>query len=220
MLPNLIVPVLNRYDLLKKMVYSIDYPVRDVIVIDNGGACSDRLLKKHPFIERGHIMRMPSNLGVAASWNLGIKMLPHDNRWFFASNDMAYLPGALEKLSKARTDEITLSDMFPFWHTFCVGEEAVRRVGLFDEALYPAYFEDNDYQRRAEHQNVKVRSINIPTTHQNSSTINSDHNLMGKNHQTFHRNSLYYEAKQRMNDYGSGEWSLERRRLNSWDNPR
>jgi len=33
-------------------------------------------------------LHMPSNLGVADSWNLGIKSFPHDDRWFFASNDM------------------------------------------------------------------------------------------------------------------------------------
>jgi hypothetical protein len=37
MLPNLIVPVLNRYDLLQRMLDSIDFPVRDMLIIDNGG---------------------------------------------------------------------------------------------------------------------------------------------------------------------------------------
>ena len=220
MLPNLIVPVLNRYDLLKRMVYSIDYPIRDVLIIDNGGDCSDRLLKKHPFVERGRILRMPSNLGVAASWNLGIKLFPHDDRWFFASNDMVYLPGALESLSEARRDEITLSDMFPFWHTFSVGEEVVRRVGLFDEALYPAYFEDNDYQRRAVQKNVHIRSVSIPTQHENSSTIGADRGLREKNAVSFQNNSIYYNNKMATNDYGQGAWSLDRRRRNAWDTPR
>ena len=220
MLPNLIIPVLNRYDLLKRMVYSIDYPIRDVLIIDNGGQCSDRLLKKHPFIERGHILRMPSNLGVAASWNLGIKLFPHDDRWFFASNDMVYMPGALEKLSEARRQDITLSDMFPFWHTFALGEEVVKRVGLFDEALYPAYHEDKDMERRAAHFGVPIRKINIPTGHDNSSTIKSDGRLLSMNDKTFADNTRYYNNKISHNDYDQGQWDLERRRRNSWDNPR
>jgi len=220
MLPNLIIPVLNRYDLLKRMVYSIDYPIRDVLIIDNGGQCSDRLLKKHPLIERGHILRMPSNLGVAASWNLGIKLFPHDDRWFFASNDMFYMPGALEKLSEARRQDITLSDMFPFWHTFALGEEVVRRVGLFDEALYPAYFEDNDYERRAKHLGVDIRSVSIPTGHDNSSTIGADRGLREKNAVSYQNNAIYYNNKMAQRNYCQGAWSLKRRRDNAWDSPR
>ena len=126
MLPNLIVPVLNRYDLLRRMFQSIHYPIRDLIIIDNGGEFYDVLHSE--FVENVRVLNLPSNLGVAASWNLGIKLFPHDDRWFFASNDIVYLPGALERLSEARRDEITLSDMFPFWHTFSAGVEPLRSV--------------------------------------------------------------------------------------------
>jgi hypothetical protein len=37
MLPNLIVPTLNRYDLLQRLVDSFDYPIKHFLVIDNGG---------------------------------------------------------------------------------------------------------------------------------------------------------------------------------------
>ena len=214
MLPNLIVPVLNRYDLLRRMFQSIHYPIRDLLIIDNGGEFYDVLHSE--FVENMRVLNMPSNLGVAASWNLGIKLLPHSDRWFFASNDMVYLPGALEKLSEARRDEITLSDMFPHWHTFALGDEAVSRVGLFDESLYPAYFEDNDYMRRAEYCDVKVRRLNIPTEHDNSSTIRSDAHFNAKNDQSFSRNAKYYRDKVAREDYSAGEWSLDVRRLNDW----
>jgi len=218
MLPNLIVPVLNRYDLLDRMLGSIDYPVYELLIVDNGGDLER--IRYNENVINVHIVNLPSNLGVAASWNLGIKLFPHDDRWFFASNDMVYLPGALERLSGARRDEITLSDMFPFWHTFCVGEEVVRRVGLFDEALYPAYFEDNDYQRRAVHKNVHIRSVSIPTQHENSSTIGADRGLREKNAVSFQNNAIYYNNKMAKNDYGQGVWSLDRRRRNAWDTPR
>ena len=218
MLPNLIVPVLNRYDLLDRMLGSIDYPVYELLIVDNGGDLER--IRYNENIINVHIVNLPSNLGVAASWNLGIKLFPHHDRWFFASNDMVYLPGALEGLSEARRDEITLSDMFPFWHTFSVGEEVVRRVGLFDEALYPAYFEDNDYQRRAVHKNVHIRSVSIPTQHENSSTIGADRGLREKNAVSFQNNAIYYNNKMAKNDYGQGAWSLDRRRRNAWDTPR
>jgi GT2 family glycosyltransferase len=218
MLPNLIVPVLNRYDLLDRMLASIDYPVYELLIVDNGGELDG--IRDNENLINVNILNMPSNLGVAASWNLGIKLLPHHDRWFFASNDMVYLPGALESLSEAGRDEITLSDMFPFWHTFSVGEEVVRRVGLFDEALYPAYFEDNDYQRRAVQKNVHIRSVSIPTQHENSSTIGADRGLREKNAVSFQNNAIYYNNKMAKNDYGQGAWSLDRRRRNAWDTPR
>ena len=218
MLSNLIIPVLNRYDLLRRMFQSINYPVRDLLIIDNGGEFYDVLHSE--FVENVRVLNLPSNLGVAASWNLGIKLFPHHDRWFFASNDMVYLPGALQGLSEARRDEITLSDMFPFWHTFSLGEEVVKRVGLFDEALYPAYFEDNDYERRAKHLGVTIRSVFIPTEHENSSTIRSSIEFGEKNAESFRANSIYYNNKMAQHNYGQGAWSLERRRRNAWDTPR
>ena len=211
-------PVLNRYDLLDRMIASIDYPIRDLLVIDNGGELTS--LVSNDFIQNLHVLNMPSNLGVAASWNLGIKLFPHDNRWFFSSNDMAYGAGALQGLSEARRDEITLSDMFPYWHTFCFGDEAFSRLGLFDEALYPAFFEDTDMERRASHFGVTVRKLPIPTVHNNSSTIRSDWRLQARNDQTYSHNAAYYQEKIVNNNYGPGGWLLERRRLNAWDAPR
>jgi GT2 family glycosyltransferase len=153
MLPNLTVPVLNRYDLLERMVSSIDYPVKHLLIIDNGASTvmEDISIDVPDCVEHTTYLPMPANLGVAGSWNLGIKSFPYADRWFIASNDVQFEPGALERLSEARRDEITLSGDFPFWQAFCVGYEAVRRLGLFDEAFFPAYFEDNDYRRRADH---------------------------------------------------------------------
>jgi GT2 family glycosyltransferase len=204
------------------MIASIDYPIGHLLIVDNGASwvMEDMQIDVPDCVEMTTYLPMPANLGVAASWNLGIKLFPHDDRWFFASNDMVYLPGALESLSEARRDEITLSDMFPFWHTFSVGEEVVRRVGLFDEALYPAYFEDNDYERRAVHKNVHIRSVSIPTQHENSSTIGADRGLREKNAVSFQNNAIYYNNKMAKNDYGQGAWSLDRRRRNAWDTPR
>jgi hypothetical protein len=40
---------------------------------------------------------------------------------------------------------------------------------------------DNDYERRAVHKNVHIRSVSIPTQHENSSTIGADRGLREKN---------------------------------------
>jgi GT2 family glycosyltransferase len=215
MLPNLIVPVLNRYDLLQRMLDSIDFPVRDMLIIDNGGEL-DTVAFPKPVLN-SHVLSMPSNLGVAGSWNLGIKLFPHDSVWTFASNDCWFGPGALERLSQARRSDITTSDTFPFWQAFAIGDEALTALGLFDEAIYPAFMEDVDMIRRADHHGVPVTRVPFVVHHDNSSTINSDPRLMGLNTATHESNRVYYHDKVAREDFGPGGWSLERRRANAWD---
>lgn len=215
MIPNMIVPVLNRYDLLQRLLDSIDFPIGDLLIIDNGGQVQE--LRFPDYVLNSHILPLPSNLGVAGSWNLGIKLFPHHHKWLFASNDAWFGPNALQTFCDARRDEIVLSGHFPFWHVFSVGDEALRRVGLFDEALTPAYFEDRDAERRAKHFGVPIRKVDVDIGHDNSSTINSDARLSALNNKTFLANHEYYDAKVAREDYGPGGWDLDRRRLNSWD---
>jgi hypothetical protein len=37
MVPVVVIPVLNRYDLLERCIDSLDFPVDKIIIIDNGG---------------------------------------------------------------------------------------------------------------------------------------------------------------------------------------
>jgi GT2 family glycosyltransferase len=213
-LENLIVPVLNRYDLLQRMLDSVDVPVDHLLIIDNGLG-TDTLEMSDKFAKVTHL-RMPANLGVAGSWNLGIKSFPYAHRWFIVSNDVVFQPGALEKLAQARRDEISLTADAPHWQAFTLGDKAVMDLGLFDECgFYPAYFEDNDYMRRAEFAGVNIRKLDIELHHDNSSTIKSGY--QSKNDKTFFANQRYYQSKVDSNDYSSGTYSLEIRRANGWE---
>jgi GT2 family glycosyltransferase len=212
MLENLIVPVLNRYDLLQRMLDSVDVSVDHLLIIDNGIG-SDLFFSDR--FENVTVLDMPANLGVAGSWNLGIKSFPYAHRWFIVSNDVVFEPGALEQLSQARRNEITLTSDAPHWQAFVLGDEAVSDIGLFDESLFPAYFEDNDYARRAKFVGVNIRLLNIRVRHDNSSTIKAGY--MDKNAQTFTKNESYYRSKIDSNDYTAGSWSLEIRRANGWE---
>jgi GT2 family glycosyltransferase len=212
LIENLIVPVLNRYDLLQRMLDSVDVPVDHLLVIDNGTGAD---LSFSDQFKRVTHLRMPANLGVAGSWNLGIKSFPYAHRWFIASNDVVFQPGALATLSEARRDEITLTGDAPHWQAFALGDEAVNDIGLFDESLFPAYFEDNDYMRRAEFVGVNIRKVQIPLHHDNSSTIKAGY--QDKNNKTFFANQSHYQSKVANNDYTQGVWSLEIRRANGWE---
>jgi len=217
MLENLIVPVLNRYDLLQRMLDSVDVPVQHLLVIDNGASVMAEPLElklSDKFAKVTHL-RMPANLGVAGSWNLGIKSFPYAQRWFIVSNDVVFTSGALEKLATARRDEVTLTGDAPHWQAFALGDEAVNDIGLFDESLFPAYFEDNDYMRRAEFVGVNIRKLDIDLYHDNSSTIKAGY--QSKNDKTFFANQRHYQSKIDANDYSPGTYSLEIRRANGWE---
>ena len=217
MIENLIVPVLNRYDLLQRMLDSVDSRVEHLLVIDNGASVMAEPLElklNDNFAKVTHL-RMPANLGVAGSWNLGIKSFPYAHRWFIVSNDVVFAPGDLEKLSQARRDEITLTASAPHWQAFALGDEAVTDIGLFDESLFPAYFEDNDYMRRADFVGVNIRKLELGLHHDNSSTIKAGY--QSKNDKTFSANQRHYQSKIQSDDYSSGTWSLEIRRANGWE---
>lgn len=193
MIPNLTVPVLNRYDLLERMCASIDYPVAHLLIIDNGGAIEH--WDRPDMVEKLTVLSMPSNLGVAASWNLGIKSFYDDDVFFFASNDMVFEPGALSRLGEAERDAVTLSHMFPHFHTFAVGVDVVGLVGLFDESYYPAYCEDVDFLWRCERAGVPVNRWHIPTRHDNSSTIAASSSLQAQNSVTHSANAALMQWK-------------------------
>jgi GT2 family glycosyltransferase len=194
------------------MLDSVDVSVDHLLVIDNGTG-SDLTFNEN--FKKVTVLNMPANLGVSGSWNLGIKSFPYAHRWFIASNDVVFEPGALEKLSQARRDEITLTGDAPHWQAFALGDEAVGDIGLFDECLFPAYFEDNDYMRRAEFVGVNIRRLELKLRHDNSSTIKAGY--QEKNAKTYIKNEKHYQSKIESNDYTAGGWSLEIRRANGWE---
>ena len=70
MILNLTIPTLNQYESLQSLVRCIDYPVGHLLIIDNGGELEGVGIPD--CVEQCTILNMPSNLGVAASWNLAI----------------------------------------------------------------------------------------------------------------------------------------------------
>ena len=211
---KLIVPVLNRFDLFRRMIESIDVEAT-VYVINNSGVRQD-FEHSNPLVKM-HWVDLPSNLGVASSWNLGIKMLPFESRWFISSADCFFHAGDLELLQTAKTDALTLCSQFPYYQTFAVGEEIVKTIGLFDEGLHPIYFEDNDFERRIDKAGLRVDRLPLQLGHDNSSTINSDAKLSERNQFTFANNEKYFRNKVDANRFDEGRWQLEIRRVNSWD---
>lgn len=221
MLENLIVPVLNRYDLLQRMLNSVDYPVGHLLIIDNGASrhpedAPINTLQISDQFDEVTYLPMPANLGVAGSWNLGIKVFAHHRRWFIVSNDTYFHTGAVQKFAEADSEQFSYSATAPFWQAFLLPDKIVATVGLFDEQLYPAYFEDNDYDRRMRHHGFLERICITGVEHDNSSTLNSDEHFRTRNGQTFFANQTYFDSKKNREDYSAGSWDLQTVRRNDW----
>lgn len=214
MIPVAIVPVLARHDVLDRMLESIDHPVDVLLIIDNDSQ-STYTPPPNELIERTYHLKMPNNLGVAASWNLGIKSTPHAAYWAVVNFDVVFAPGQLAAFDAVSAgDRLVLSAAQAPWCAFTIGETIVERVGLFDESLYPAYFEDNDMERRCARANVPVVRSDINVAHANSTTLSCGYKAA--NARTYQDNAAHYLDKCSRHDYSSGEWSLARRRRNEW----
>jgi GT2 family glycosyltransferase len=207
-IPVLIIPALNRFDLLRKSFDTINYPIENILVINNSGddSMSNGLIEEYPNLNI-RILNLPSNMGISGSWNLGIKLYPWVKYWMFASTDTTPSEGLWQEYA-----EKSGSDKFVFsknagWNMFTVGEEIVKKIGLFDEYIYPAYYEDNDYLDRMKLAGfIDGKNLLIAEKYADENGIS----------QTIKSNPEYYHNKKNSGDYTCKGWNLERRRDHEW----
>jgi GT2 family glycosyltransferase len=219
--PCIIIPVLNRYDLLERAIKSIDYPVEELLIIDNGGQST---LNDYPWIiDRRHVKNyrvwsMPTNLGVAPSWNLGIKATPHAPGWILMNSDAAFEPGQLEHFHNDTTEEaIIFTSATPGWSCVWIGAKVVEKIGLFSECYVPAYFEDNDYEQRARNNGIPILLSDAAVQHDNSSTIKASPEYAEKNMRSFQSNQALHLERWHDGTPPIGHWDITRRRELGWD---
>lgn len=217
MIPTMIVPVLNQRDKLRRMLASIDYPVKDLLVINNDRRVTLEVNRPEK-VQNLHVLNMPSNLGVASSWNFGIKCFPFSSYWFIASDDIVFEPWALAGIDEVSgNDSVVMAEEFPYWHWFTLGDDVVDAVGLFDESMHPANFEDDDYFRRLMATGIyKPTYLENMAQHDAHSTVQSSE-YVGRKAMTYLSNEMYHDAKVAANNLSAGEWSLARRRQNTLD---
>ena len=214
MIPLLGVPTLTRHDLCDRMLASIDYPVQDLIIVDNK---PDSWVPVKPeLVQRLSHIRVPQNLGVAGSWNLIIKCSPFAPSWVIVNDDIEFEPGSLAVMAdRLRSDAVQFFDVSPKWAAFAIGEDVVSNVGLFSELFHPAYFEDDDMARRVSEHDFDLETIPAPVRHDNSSTLRSGFDIL--NHKTFKANAFTHASREAGDVLTGGEWDLTIRRDLSWD---
>ena len=160
-----------REDLLELHLLSIDFPVEQVFVIQNGAksetfetfqtvlvkykGCVVGIQEKscvNPNIRNFNVLSSEENLGYAGSFNVGIKMmLEHIIPYaIFSGDDTRFVPGRLKDAKRILENENACMYHFEGYSSFGITLNSVNLVGPMDENVWPAYCEDCDYWYRAQ----------------------------------------------------------------------
>lgn len=96
-----------------------------------------------------------TNLGVPASWNLGVDRLEAEGAswlWLLSAAVRFGPAGGLDFLAALdEHPEAVAVEAHPHfgWHCIAIASWALEAVGRFDTNFWPAYWEDNDWAHRA-----------------------------------------------------------------------
>jgi GT2 family glycosyltransferase len=215
MIPVLGFLTYSRFDLADRLLASIDYPVDNLVIVDNSGK-REWTPSKPEMVKNLWLIQVPHGLGYGGGLNLIIKTTPFAPYWVLVNDDSVFSEGALKKISEQVDPKaINFLSIMPKWSGFVLGEGAVLKAGLFDERFHPIYFEDNDYEHRLMSAGVPAKFIHAVLSHDNSSTLESG--FHSQNDRTFLANQKLFQKKLAENDLSQGEWDLEIRRTNAWD---
>jgi GT2 family glycosyltransferase len=139
------------------------------------------------------------NLGVAAAWNW-LMVEAGDAHVIISNDDTAFAPDTIARLMDAaeRTPDagtVSAIDGQKF-SLFYLRRMCYDAVGPFDEAFYPAYFEDNDYVQRMTLGGWRAIAAPSDVQHQASSTRAAmSEEAQARSHQAFRRCAAYFVAK-------------------------
>jgi len=180
------IAVVNRGDLLLRCVESVDAPIENLVIVNNGGlrdvalACEAiferRVLNAHIFKNIG-VYRPARNLGAAGAWNHVFRTSP--GPWLIAGNDVAFHAGAIVACDRAVSENPDATVLYADGYSvFVMTELGIAQVGYFDESFWPAYFEDDDHYYRSRLAHAKqVRVDGCGCAHEKSATIKQDPTL-------------------------------------------
>lgn len=146
---------------LLRCIRSIDAPVSTLVVVHNGrdpevAAAVETLQRERPAMK---VVRVPDNSGCAGGWNRIISAAAAAPWWLIVNDDIAFPPGSLAKLAQSvwpRVRTRPSEGHFKFtyqhnatgWSCFALTRTAVLHAGVFDENVFPVYYEDQDYEWR------------------------------------------------------------------------
>lgn len=151
-----------------------------------------------------------SNRGLARSWNDGIYTAYTEGAEaiIVVNDDVLFSKGDIENMARQSIDSDNHIIMSKGKHEqygevpghgytcFAITKVAIETIGYFDQNLWPAYFEDNDYDYRARLAGFThdvCQGTNV--YHYGSRSIQMSPLLKMQNHSTFQANRAYYMKK-------------------------
>jgi GT2 family glycosyltransferase len=214
-IPVLGFATLSRFDLAQRLLDSIDYPVDNLVIVDNSG--KKQFEPRVPdLVNKLWLLQVPHGLGANGAWNLIIKSTPHAPYWVLPNDDSWFEPGALQTIAEnVDTTRFNFVDIVPRWSCVIPTEGSVAKAGLWSERFHPIYFDDDDYEWRMKELGVGFHNIEAKVHHDNSSTLKSGYEE--RNYATFKRNGQLLAEKKQLGDLKDWGWDLTVRRRNSWD---
>lgn len=198
---SIVIPTINRVDLLEPLLHTLRMQrdeFHNLLVIDNGNQPI-----KGPSGLDFLTLKPATNLGVAGSWNTGCMSAFSAVDWILFLNDDIDLD--IEQLEKINTvlknnpDKWLIVGPY-YWSVFALNMRCVEYLMktdgyVFDENFFPAYFEDNDFDRRIKlHDPSKILNPcpeMEPKIKRNSMTLAKDPGI----NQNFDNNKAYYISK-------------------------
>ena len=146
---NVCVPVLRRYDMLRKMVRSAqagNVKPTCYYIINNGGDHKKLLEAIGDFDADAKVHTPAKPLGVAESWNWFINRVPEER--IIVNDDIEFAPNSIELMLASNADLIWAHACG--FSCFVLRDSCRDKLGLFDETISPGYgyYEDEDYLQR------------------------------------------------------------------------
>ena len=132
---------------LSSITMSSQLPLR-ILIIDNG---DERLNSALAGDIPVHVIRPGANIGCAGAWNTLMDTSPLP--MIIVNADLAVAPDTFERMLSSRKEAIVCAFGFG---CFLIPRPIWDRVGPFDEAFHPVYWEDTDYRYRCKLAGVEL----------------------------------------------------------------
>ena len=199
------IPTLHCYNRLTRLLQALDDSscsdfALDFTIVDNGGKLSES-----PWMEQlsalkseVRIVTPTRNLGVSASWNAILRFL---GQCIIANDDIMVSKediGTLVQKADECPESMFVAGQEGGWTIFWANRPGKwLSMSGFDENFYPAYYEDNDADRRLMLEGLHRTQVILPSwVHDNSSTLYDGSIEYQKAHWvSFNKNGLYYQRK-------------------------
>jgi hypothetical protein len=189
------IPFVNRPDLLRDAVNSVEPIWGNTVIIDNSDEGLD------PLAWPVEVLKPPVPLSASQSFNwLRKRAIDAGNyAWGFLHNDAVAGEGTAEKfvafIENLQKENRKWGIAYSYYDTFAFFSTAMEIAkGPWDTTL-PQYFVDNDARRRSELAGFETVESHLPVAHVGSQTINSDDEWKLKNSITFPLYEFYYQKR-------------------------